>query len=62
MGAGLFFVWKFLPVKFPFSKEKKAHGGENFKVIEKGEKLVFFNQKGEKIFALNREGEIEVGD
>jgi len=62
IGSGLLFVWRFLPIRFPLSKEKELNFGGNFRVIEDGEKLIFFNQKEEKIFALNKEGEIEVGD
>jgi hypothetical protein len=61
IGTGLFLARKFLPIKFWESKEKELEFG-NFKIVEEGDKLIFFNQKGEKVFTLNKEGEIEVGE
>jgi hypothetical protein len=61
IGTGLFLIWKYFPIKFGGLREKEMKFG-NFRVVEEGDKLIFFNQKGEKIFTLNKEGEIEVGD
>lgn len=61
IGSGLLLIWKYLPIKFGGSREKEMKFG-NFRVVEEGDKLIFFNQRGEKIFTLNREGEIEIGD
>jgi hypothetical protein len=35
--------------------------GEDFKVLESENKLVFFNKKGEEIFSIDQEGAIEIG-
>jgi hypothetical protein len=61
IGTGLFLIWKYLPIKLESSGKKEINYG-NFKIVEEGDRLIFFNQKGERIFALNKEGEIEVGD
>jgi hypothetical protein len=61
IGTGLLLIWKHFPIKFWESKGKEFEFG-NFKIVEEGDKLIFFNQKGEKVFTLNKEGEIEVGE
>jgi hypothetical protein len=61
IGTGLLLIWKYFPIKFGRSEQKEIKYG-NFKIVEEGDKLIFFNQKGEKIFTLNKEGEIEIGD
>lgn len=61
IGFGFFLVWRFFPLNFLFSQKKEIKFG-NFRAIESGEKLVFFNEKGEKFFSLNKKGELEIGD
>jgi hypothetical protein len=61
VGTGLFLIWKCLPIKLAGSGEKEIKFGD-FRAVEEGDKLIFFNQKGERVFTLNKDGEIEVGD
>jgi hypothetical protein len=61
IGTGLLLIWKYFPIKLGSSEKKEMKYG-NFKIVEEGDKLIFFNQKGEKVFTLNKEGEIEVGE
>jgi signal peptidase I len=61
IGTGLLLIWKYFPIKLGGPEKKEIKYGD-FKIVEEGDKLIFFNQKGERVFTLNKEGEIEVGE
>jgi hypothetical protein len=64
LGSGGLLLGKFLGsgLLSLFTRQSKDFQvGDDFKVVEQKNKLIFYNKKGTKIFTIDQEGTLEVG-